>query len=156
VADGILSGFSQLRDVTETSPSTPEYNCIAWAAEDPDRWWWPANPEEFFTSYWPEGSNRDDSVDCFVEAFSTHLGYQRCESDALEPSLQKVGIYVNSSGRVTHMARQLESGRWTSKLGSSIDIEHGSLAELGGYDGHEYGKVAQVMSRPKQIIPTVE
>ena len=24
-----------------TSPATPEYNCIAWAAGETDRWWWP-------------------------------------------------------------------------------------------------------------------
>jgi len=34
----------------ETSPEDIRYNCVAWAAEDKDRWWWPDED-----SYWPEG-----------------------------------------------------------------------------------------------------
>lgn len=24
-----------------TSPDTIDYNCVAWAAEDQEKWWWP-------------------------------------------------------------------------------------------------------------------
>ncbi|RMH08652.1 MAG: hypothetical protein D6704_02725 [Nitrospirae bacterium] len=33
-----------------TSPQDTSYNCIAWAAGDVGRWWWPA-PQ----AYWPQG-----------------------------------------------------------------------------------------------------
>ena len=50
------------------------------------------------------------------------------------------------------MARQLESGRWTSKLGSDCDIEH-ELEALEGFDdspdAYRYGRVVGFMSRPR-------
>ena len=34
-----------------TSPADDGYNCIAWAATETDRWWW---PDPFGAGYWPE------------------------------------------------------------------------------------------------------
>ena len=39
------------------------------------------------------------------------------------------------------MARQLNTGRWTSKLGTLEDIEHGSPSEL---EGERYRAVYEV------------
>jgi hypothetical protein len=44
----------------------------------------------------------------------------------------------------THAARQLPSGKWTSKLGKGEDIEHDSPYDVGG---GVYGEVMQVMKR---------
>jgi hypothetical protein len=145
VSNPVLALFSNLTDYQETSPPTPEYNCIAWAAEDPFRWWWPDDPAQYFTSYWPDGFSRDQSVDCFRGVFSVLLGYGPSETEDREDCFQKVAIYVDRTGKVTHMARQLPSGRWSSKLGRSVDIEHGSLADLAGT---EYGSVALILKRP--------
>lgn len=114
-----------------TSPQTDEYNCIAWAANDVERWWWP-HPD----AYWPDGLPTNNSVENFIEAFKT-LGYEPCDGDHLEPGYLKVVIYVNSSG-VTHMAKQLPNGHWSSKLGSDSDIEHQTPY---GVEGETYGKV---------------
>jgi len=38
--------------------------------------------------------------------------------------MEKVAIYADAAELVTHMARQIANGRWTSKLGASWDIEH--------------------------------
>jgi hypothetical protein len=46
-------------------------------------------------------------------------------------------------GHVTHTARQLADSRWTSKLGSDMDIEH----ELHGIEGEVYGTVVQILKR---------
>lgn len=124
----------------ETSPTTPFYNCIGFAAGETDRWWWPVG-----SCYWPSDAPRVETIEAFVAAFQT-LGYELCDNGELEPDFEKVAIYVNSSDRPTHMARQLASGKWTSKLGSDIDIEHD---ELSGLEGSEYGIAQHFLRRPR-------
>jgi hypothetical protein len=41
-----------------TSPETPKYNCIAWAAGKDDKWWWPDKNNQY---YWPL-ETRDSSL----------------------------------------------------------------------------------------------
>jgi hypothetical protein len=45
---------------------------------------------------------------------------------------------------ITRVARQTACGRWTSKLGSDVDIEH----ELQSIAGEVYGSAAQMLKRP--------
>jgi hypothetical protein len=47
----------------------------------------------------------------------------------------------------THAARQLLSGKWTSKLGRWQDVEH----ELEGLVCDRYGTVKQVMKRAIEV-----
>ena len=80
-----------------------------------------------------------------VAAFAT-LGFEVCESGDAEPGLEKVAIYVGDSGEPEHMARQLPSGGWTSKMGCLLeDIEHVNLAVL---EGTEYGTAKTFLARP--------
>ena len=83
-------------------------------------------------------------MDAFLAGFSA-LGYERCNDGLLEEGFEKVAIYRLLS-EVTHMARQLSTGRWTSKIGDFEDIEHSSPSEL---EGEEYGVVVQYMRRPR-------
>ena len=53
------------------SPKDDRYNCIAFAAGDSSRWWW---PDAVGDDFWPNGIARVESVDSFREAFAT-LGY---------------------------------------------------------------------------------
>lgn len=100
-----------------TSSETEEYNCIAWAAHDTERWWWPGAGV-----YWPSGVREEETLDAFEEAYAT-LGYKRCDNGDLEPDFEKIAIYER--GNVpTHAARQLQNGMWTSKLGGLEDVEH--------------------------------
>ena len=85
----------------------------------------------------------ENSIDAFVAAFES-LGYSRCVDGSSEGSFEKVAIYQSCSGGVQHMARQLPTGHWTSKLGKLQDIEHKSPAEL---EGANYGVVVQYMRR---------
>ena len=71
------------------------------------------------------------------------MGFEDCDSIEHETSFEKVAVFVDSSGKPTHAARQLPSGRWRSKLGSIEDIEH-VLHEL---EGGAYGSVGLVMKR---------
>lgn len=125
-----------------TSDKTGEYNCIAWAAGDNEKWWWPA-PSPF--AYWPSEFPRVATIDNFINAFSS-FGYEVCENQDLENDFEKIGLYADVDGNPTHMARQLENGFWTSKLGNDHDIEHVSLDTL---VGPIYGNVLKILRRPK-------
>lgn len=121
-----------------TSPKDHRYNCIAFVAGDDHNWWWPDAAGE---DTWPPGVARVEAVGAFRDAFAT-LGYTVCDDGQLEPGYEKVALFA-LAGVPKHVARQLPSGRWVSKLGPSEDIEH-ALHEL---TGTVYGSVVLVMKR---------
>jgi hypothetical protein len=128
-----------------TSARDTHYNCIAWAAGDTRRWWWPG---ETPFSYWPAGVERVESIASFVEAFAT-LGYELSSSGVLNPDFEKVAIFASSDGIPTHMARQLTNGAWTSKLGTLEDITH---IDVSGVAGTDYGEVVAFLQRRKSAF----
>lgn len=130
------------RNCQLTSPADEGYNCIAWAAEDPDCWWWPDPMQQ---KYWPTSAPRAETVEAFISAFGL-LGYSEKTDSSVDAEKQKVAIFVNERGSPTHAARQLSDGRWTSKLGRQIDIAH----ELSALEGSAYGRVAIVLARPNR------
>jgi hypothetical protein len=71
-------------------------------------------------------------------------GYTKCDSPALEPGFEKLAIYGDRLG-FTHVAKQLPTGVWTSKLGAWEDIEHNNPEAL---EGKSYGRVKAVIRRP--------
>lgn len=133
-------------DYVKTSEATRRYNCIAWAARDTSRWWWPRRH-----AYWPENAPREETVEAFSETFQ-QLGYEESGSASCEPGYEKIAIFAKG-GKPTHMARQLiqgkHKGKWTSKLGNRIDIAH----ELEAVGGDFYGDVALILRRsaPRKI-----
>ncbi len=141
----IESAFPKLRRTgyRVVSPRDNRYNCIAWAAGDNATWW---EPDRAKGLYWPPGVVRTISLSALVEAFET-LGYEPCEDGAVETDFEKIAIYARESGKPTHAARQLENGRWTSKLGPMEDIEH----SLEGLTGSDYGRVARYLRRPRAV-----
>ena len=75
-----------------------------------------------------------------IIAFFQSHGYEHSESDKLEPGFEKIALYVDEDKRFSHAARQLEDGKWTSKLAGEEDIEHDSLHVLTGpYLGKVWG-----------------
>jgi hypothetical protein len=129
-----------------TSPADDRYNCIAWAAGDTERWWWPDPLEQ---NYWPPGVPRVERVEAFVLAFQG-LGYHEDLDDSLQPGIQKIAIFASDVGRPTHAARQLPDGWWASKLGEQIDIEH----KLAAIEGPAYGRIAVVLAREVNLART--
>jgi hypothetical protein len=125
-------------DYRITSSVSQVYNCIAWAAGDIDRWWWPDLSNR---RYWPEGIARLETVAAFQAAFGS-LGFAVCENSDLQVGFDKIAIFADADGP-QHAARQLSNGRWTSKIGELEDIEH----SLHALEGAEYGKVAVVLRR---------
>ena len=140
----LYSIFPHLHRCTAKSESTQSYNCIAFAAGDHNRAWAPIDGY-----YWPEGVSKDVSLDACTEAFET-LGYNICKDPDPEPGFEKIAIWTKD-GNWQHVAKQGKDGKWLSKLGDNIDIEH----ELNGlnsthYDG--YGNIACYMKRSKNRL----
>ena len=125
---------------TQTIAPTDEYNCIAHAADDDGRWW---DPSESY--YWPSQANRDFTVDALMSAYAT-LGYSRCNDGSIENGFEKIAIYADAD-EYMHAAKQLENGKWSSKLGQLEDIEHETLLAL---EGESYGSVAVYMKRHRR------
>ncbi len=151
------------RDLYEvTDDETDDYNCIAFAAGDKTRWWWP-DPDGVYS--WPI-DKRECTVACFIEAFES-LGYRGCVCSFRKRGVEKVALYYDPVGCVgtldhppvapnspTHAARQFPNGYWRSKLGGGEQIEHKTLSCLNGTDftGERisYGKPVQILKRPEK------
>ncbi len=86
----------------------------------------------------------------FISGFGT-LGYISCDNGNLEEGYEKIAIYIGKNSEVSHMARQLNAGLWTSKCGNLEDIQH-KLDDLEGEDGYGYGKIAHFMKRKKTLL----
>lgn len=132
----LIAEFPKLADTpyAVTSPPTPDYNCIAWAAGEDAYWWWPGK-------FWPKDVPSKVTRVAFIKAFG-EKGYQLCDGPDLEDGFEKVCLY-EKLGRPTHAARQLPDGTWTSKLGQSHDISH----ELNGLEGKRYGRPSVYLRR---------
>jgi hypothetical protein len=112
-------------DYRVTSPETVSYNCFAWALHVSDEWVEPDEP---------------NPLRIFTDAGFVELG-----DGAVEPGWDAVALYADTEG-ITHAARRLDDGRWTSKLGSWEDIEHESPDDLAG---GLYGEVLVLLFRPR-------
>jgi hypothetical protein len=137
--------FPNLRESgwAKTSDRDTGYNCIAWGLYDTRQWWeLVALPIRGY--YWPPGVDRDDTTESWIRVFEIH-GYRRCQGAEVEEGFEKVAIYAINR-EPTHVARQLVSGQWTSKLGMDEDITHSTLRAL---EGENYGTVELVLRRKR-------
>ena len=129
-----------------TSPKSNRYNCIAWALGDTTRWWWPVPLRGL--SYWPPGIPREETLAAFIQAFGTQ-NYAPCADGSLQDGIEKVALFAKRiAGELspTHAARQLESGEWTSKMGSLEDISHVGVDAV---NGPIYGTAIQFLGRQR-------
>ena len=142
--------FPALKRLGFTRTSEAEYyNCIAYAAGDIERRWWPDQFPPGSRDYWPLPLTNppDERVETFIAEFATQ-GYVPCENARHEPGYEKVAYYAEGE-TVRHAAKQHEDGAWRSKLGPDEDIEH----TLEGLEGWFYGRVVAILRRP---IPRTE
>lgn len=126
-------------EIAITSDVDLSYNCIAWAAGDANRWWWP----NLYGRHWPDSAQTQSDLEAFLTTFGRR-GFQVCLNGDLESGYEKVAIYTNERGEPQHMARQTARGAWTSKMGEFEDIEH----QLGSLEGGDYGWVTHFLRRP--------
>jgi len=115
-ADALIkASFPNLQDndYEVTSPQTREYNCIAWAADDMENWWWPSADD-----HWPDGVPRVNTVDNFILAFQ-RLGYDVCDDGALQVQFEKVALYANAN------ALSIWPGSSPPALGPANQVQNG-------------------------------
>jgi hypothetical protein len=101
--DDLESLFPSLRGsgYVVTSPEDIRYNCLAWAADDTERWWWPDED-----SHWAEGAVREETIAAFVAAYG-ELGFVSCDGPVLELGYEKIVVYASPDGTPAYVARQL-------------------------------------------------
>ena len=126
-----------------TGEPSDEYNCIAWALGISFQNWDCFDPD----GYWPPSLPRDHWIGTVMQLFANE-GFEVSEGDSLEPGYEKIALYA-FVGQFTHVARKLQDGRWTSKLGNRETITHPSPANLAG---GIYGNVHCIMRRD---LPTL-
>jgi hypothetical protein len=131
--DLLKDGYSR------TSPPTVQYNCIAWALKDDEKWW---EPDQLGWFYWPEACERSYHLRSFLKMLSIN-GYIKCDDPTHEAGFEKLAIYTDGN-QFKHIARQLADGKWTSKLGQADDISH----SLNGLIGQGYGRPTIYLKRP--------
>ncbi len=135
-----------------TSGSTEEYNCVGWAVGDDTKNWTPSPVGGY---YWPPDLPSFPLVSILEELFRRE-GYERCSSPDQEEGVEKVAIYGDSQGEGKHVARQLPSGEWTSKMGGAADITHADHAAV---EAPLFGTLRVIMSRrapvtePPEAVP---
>lgn len=122
-----------------TSPEDPLYNCIAWLFGETEAWW-----EPFPICYWPIPYSivKASKIDTLI-AMLEHFGFEKSDGTSPGDGYERVAIY-GKNGEWTHAAKQLPTGKWTSKLGPDQDIEHDTLECL---VGSEYGDIVRILKR---------
>ena len=137
------------------SPSDPQYNCFAFAANDTQHVWEYTGPGRLGGYFWPAEIHGDSLTD-YLRVYEL-LGFQACDTADLEPDTVKIAIYVDRDSLPSHIARQTRQGTWKSKLGiRGQDIEHASLDLLEGNEQDEYGYVAKLMKKRRYEAEDVD
>ena len=136
---GLAKAFPRLSGESFEIVAQPsiQYNCIAYAAGDTDKWW-----DHTEDNYWPVSATRSDRIESLKEVFG-RLGFEQCQDGRIENGFQKVSLYERQ-GAWTHAALQMPDGSWRSKMGRGPVIEHLSPESL---SGGEYGEATVYMRR---------
>ena len=126
-----------------TSEQTPYYNCFSWAMKVTNIW---MDMYYFSNKFNIKYSELDHSANGYAEILKKYFNYEICPDGSFEKNMEKVVLYENKYGEWTHIARQLDNGNWTSKLGKLEDIEHYNINCLS--DG-DYGNPVIYMRKQK-------
>lgn len=124
--------FPNWKNARYTSPKDPGYNCMAWVFGDKSQLWWP----NVSGHYWPVKAKRKDAL-AELRRYLKAEGWRQDKSEKI--SFPAIAIYAKNS-KLKHVARMLENGRWTSKLGEIEDIEH----DLSDLVCDDYGSVVAI------------
>jgi hypothetical protein len=133
-------GLKNDKQFNITSPIDHSYNCLAWATQKKDVFMWPFNPM-LDGCAWPHHDESTELHNLFE--FYKGFGFSECDTWEFDAKFIKISLY-HIDGQFTHAARQLRSGLWTSKLGSSWDISHDTPFSI---EGSVYGKVGGFMAK---------
>ena len=123
-----------------TSPETPQYNCVAWALGDIENWW--EADEDYL---WLDTIEFDNNLSTMQSLFK-HFGFEPIDKPNLNNGLEKVALFSDDGIYCTHVARQLSTKIWTSKLGISHDVTHTLMALEKGI----YGDVVMILQKSNE------
>lgn len=132
----------------KTSDESPRYNCLAWALGIN---WTFFSPERRHAGYyWPPGIPREWTMPNIRKIFYRHGFTEETDDRTIEEGFDKVAVYVeeNTEGVPSHFAKQLPNGKWSSKMGDLIDMEHDDLDCL---QGECYGSLYVILKRRKVV-----
>lgn len=122
------------------SPTTYQYNCIAYAMGMQDRW---VDNADLPWHWWPLVDKGGKDTD-LVKAFQ-YFGFEECGmDDSVDKQYDKVALYHNAEGW-THAARVVDEGLYHSKFGASYDGTH----SRGDVLQAQYGDPFVIMRRLK-------
>ena len=123
--DLLVGAFPNLANEDFETVGEPSelYNCIAFAAGDTSKWWWPDG-----INYWPPWATGTNRIESLIEVFAG-LGYEHCDHNDTEGGYQRVALY-EVDGEMKHAAMQMSNLRWRSKMGQGPVIEHDSPESL--------------------------
>lgn len=119
---------------------------MAWACGKKDCWMWPNTDNHICDAdeYWPDNVSNDETLESFIKAYAT-IGFEVTDNGTQEKGYEKIALYVScKTNTVTHAARLLPNGLWTSKLSFWEDIQHGTPQSL---EGDIYGYIKCYMKR---------
>jgi hypothetical protein len=128
----------------KTSDKTDDYNCLAWALGLTRPWICPFDHQLWPKKDWPTGIREEWSITTAREVLGINGYIEETKTQVVEPEWEKVAIFGKGGDDLQHFARQLPNGKWTSKLGMQIDIEHHDLECL---KGQEYGELRLILKR---------
>jgi HNH endonuclease len=122
------------------APESLKYNSFAWALGETDRWWY---PDETGVCYWPEFVERTNNLATFKTAFASR-GFSESDTSIFELGFDKIALHVDEIDQVSHAARMLADGKWSSKLGALEVYQYDDVNLLVPL----YGRVAMYTKRP--------
>lgn len=138
-----------------TSANDLCYNCVAWSLGIDSRWVQPyaeGGVQVAPWAVWPNAEDRGSAIEIYTKMYRGE-GFVKAIKGVREPGFEKIAIYWDkTSKQFLHVARQMEDGSWTSKLGRSSDVKHAKPDTLGpaGSPGG-YGQLWGYMKRAKGL-----
>lgn len=141
--------FPELEFQGPPSPSTQNYNCVAYSLGITNQWWQPSGghplqPGTMDQPYW-HVADQDDDIGVYIEQFKVE-GFEICQSLSFSPDFDLIALF-DLEGEFRHVSKQLSDALWTSKFGDWEDLIH----PLNPIKGIAYGEPNNFMRRKVRI-----
>jgi len=136
-----------------TSPKKRGYNCVAYALGEvnKDIDMLALSKRIDLTPFGLSNDKLDHSINGYIKLISGLYSYEVCDNSEVEENFDKIVLFegLDEDGDISflHIAKQLDNGIWTSKMGAFEDIEHLTPDAVNGL----YGQPKVFMKRKKGL-----
>lgn len=138
-----------------SSPSTWDYNCIAWAMGFENRW--VSHISDPYLNdirkrfiWWPPGIEISERCDALIEAFKA-VGFEETIDNGFNPHYDKAVLYTDGI-KWTHASRLIGDGLEHSKFGGLYDAFHSSNRFENTVYGSPYAYMQRLHSLKEEYI----